>query len=166
MKKVLTFIIIFTILFIPISNKTSYYAYAESNLTQQWKKEKKYLKELEHIQKQIYILSSNALRCIIEKPGENYKDKTIKEIKFIKTQIRELRVELIAYHKSKSGDIEKNPISLALLNSSNYCSMCLSYLVCLLDEQVISNQNDCLQGYYFSKYQADQTLMWLENQIK
>ncbi|EPZ62139.1 hypothetical protein, partial [Paraclostridium sordellii] len=76
------------------------------------------------------------------------------------------RVELIAYHKSKSSDIEKNPISLALLNTSNYCSMCLSYLVCLLDEHIISNQNDCLQGYYFSKYQADQTLMWLENQIK
>ncbi|CEQ25895.1 hypothetical protein [Paraclostridium sordellii] len=166
MKKVLTFIIIFTILFIPIFNKTSYYTYSESNLIQQGKKEKNYLKELEHIQKQIYILSSNVLKCIIEKHGETDRDKTLKDIKFIKTQIRELRVELIAYHKSKSSDIEKNPISLALLNTSNYCSMCLSYLVCLLDEHVISNQNDCLQGYYFSKYQADQTLMWLENQIK
>ena len=166
MKKVLTFIIIFTILFIPIFNKTSYYTYAESNLIQQGKKEKNYLKELEHIQKQIYILNSNVLKCIIEKHGETDRDKTLKDIKFIKTQIRELRVELIAYHKSKSSDIEKNPISLALLNTSNYCSMCLSYLVCLLDEHVISNQNDCLQGYYFSKYQADQTLMWLENQIK
>ncbi|CEN84238.1 Uncharacterised protein [[Clostridium] sordellii] len=166
MKKVLTFIIIFTILFIPIFNKTSYYTYAESNLIQQRHKEKNYLKELEHIQKQIYILSSNVLKCIIEKHGETDRDKTLKDIKFIKTQIRELRVELIAYHKSKSSDIEKNPISLALLNTSNYCSMCLSYLVCLLDEHVISNQNDCLQGYYFSKYQADQTLMWLENQIK
>ncbi|CEP89715.1 Uncharacterised protein [[Clostridium] sordellii] len=166
MKKVLTFIIIFTILFIPIFNKTSYCTYSESNLIQQGKKEKNYLKELEHIQKQIYILSSNVLKCIIEKHGETDRDKTLKDIKFIKTQIRELRVELIAYHKSKSSDIEKNPISLALLNTSNYCSMCLSYLVCLLDEHVISNQNDCLQGYYFSKYQADQTLMWLENQIK
>ena len=166
MKKVLTFIIIFTILFIPIFNKTSYYTYSESNLIQQGKKEKNYLKELEHIQKQIYILSSNVLKCIIEKHGETDRDKTLKDIKFIKTQIRELRVELIAYHKSKSSDIEKNPISLALLNTSNYCSMCLSYLVCLLDEHIISNQNDCLHGYYFSKYQADQTLMWLENQIK
>ncbi|CEK34125.1 hypothetical protein UMC2_13751 [[Clostridium] sordellii] len=166
MKKVLTFIIIFTILFIPIFNKTSYYTYAQSNLIQQRHKEKNYLKELENIQKQIYILSSNVLKCIIEKSDEAYKDKTIKDIKFIKTQIRQLRVELIAYHQSKSGNIEKNPISLALLNTSNYCSMCLSYLVCLLDEHVISNQNDCLQGYYFSKYQADQTLMWLENQIK
>ncbi|MFQ9311614.1 MAG: hypothetical protein ACLR2K_16820 [Paraclostridium sordellii] len=166
MKKVLTFIIIFTILFIPIFNKTSYYTYAQSNLIQQRHKEKNYLKELENIQKQIYILSSNVLKCIIEKSDETYKDKTIKDIKFIKTQIRQLRVELIAYHQSKSGNIEKNPISLALLNASNYCSMSLSYLVCLLDEQVVSNQNDCLQGYYFSKYQADQTLMWLENQIK
>ncbi|QYE99353.1 hypothetical protein [Paraclostridium sordellii] len=166
MKKVLIFTIIFTILFIPIFDKTSYYIYAESNLTQQWKKEKNYLNELRNIQKQIYIVSSNTLKCIIEKQGDDYKDKTIKDIKFIKTQIRQLRIELIAYHQSKSGNIEKNPISLALLNTSNYCSMCLSYLVCLLDEQVISNQNDCLQGYYFSKYQADQTLMWLENQIK
>ncbi|MBS6022850.1 MAG: hypothetical protein KIB00_02075 [Paeniclostridium sordellii] len=166
MKKVLTFIIIFTILFIPIFNKTSYYTYAQSNLIQQKHKEKNYLKELENIQKQIYILSSNVLKCIIEKHGETDRDKTLKDIKFIKTQIRQLRVELIAYHQSKSGNIEKNPISLALLNASNYCSMSLSYLVCLLDEQVISNQNDCLQGYYFSKYQADQTLMWLENQIK
>ena len=45
MKKVLTFIIIFTILFIPIFNKTSYYTYAESNLIQQRHKEKNYLKE-------------------------------------------------------------------------------------------------------------------------
>ncbi|CEO23412.1 hypothetical protein [Paraclostridium sordellii] len=166
MKKVLTFIIVFTILFIPIFNKTSYCTYAESNLTQLGKKEKSYLKELENIQKQIYVLSSNVLKCIIEKHGETYKDKTLRDIKFINTQIRQLKIELIAYHQSKSGDIEKNPISLALLNTSNYCSMCLSYLACLLDEQVISNQNDCLQGYYFSKYQADQTLMWLENQIK
>ncbi|MDU6114585.1 MAG: hypothetical protein E6649_09210 [Paeniclostridium sordellii] len=166
MKKVLTFTIIFTILFIPIFNKTSYYTYAESNLIQKGDKEKNYLSELQKIQKQIYIVSSNVLKCVIEKHGDAYKEKTIKDIKFIKTQIRQLRVELIAYHQSKSGNIEKNPISLALLNTSNYCSMSLSYLVCLLDEQVISNQNDCLQGYYFSKYQADQTLIWLESQIK
>ena len=166
MKKVLTFTIIFTILFIPIFNKTSYHTYAESNLIQQGDKEKNYLSELQKIQKQIYIVSSNVLKCVIEKHGDSYKDKTIKDIKFIKTQIRQLRGELIAYHQSKSGNIEKNPISLALLNTSNYCSMSLSYLVCLLDEQVISNQNNCLQGYYLSKYQADQTLIWLESQIK
>ncbi|CEO11500.1 Uncharacterised protein [[Clostridium] sordellii] len=166
MKKVLTFIIIFIILFIPIFNKTSYYTYAGTSLIQQGEKEKNYLNELEIIQKQVYILSSNILQFIIDKSDESYKNQILKDAEFIKTQIRQLRVELSAYHQTKSGNVEKNPVSLALLNSLNYSSMALSYLVCLLNEEIISDQNECLQGYYFSKYQADQTLSWLKTQIK
>lgn len=166
MKKVLTFIIIFTILFIPIFNKTGYYIYAENSLIQQGEKEKNYLNELEIIQKQIYVLSSNVLKSTIDKSDETHKRQLLKDVEFINAQIKHLRVELQAYHQTKLGDIEKNPLSLALLNSLNYSSMSLSYLACLITEESISDKNECFQGYYFSKYQSDQTLSWLKTQIK
>ena len=115
------------------------------------------------IRDQIYILSSNSLKTVINK-----QDKTslLKESTFINSQIRNLRIQLSEYHKTESGNIEKNPLALAFLNTLNYYSMSLSYLLCFLNTDSSSEENKSLQSYYFSKASGDQTLLWVKSQIK
>ena len=69
-------------------------------------------------------------------------------------------------HSRKSGDEEKNPFSLGLLNTLNYYSMSLSFLTLFLQTQSISDRNEYLENYYFSKAAGDQTLAWAKTQIK
>lgn len=163
MKNILICILIIGVSFINIE-KTSYFnVYAETSLKQVEPCEQKYLNELENIKNQLDILSSNAITAISNKSDTQ---KILKDANFLKTQIRELRIKLSDYHKTQSGNIEKNPLSLALLNALNYYSMALSYIMNYLISESISDKNSYLENYYFSKAYGDQTLNWLKTQIK
>ncbi|MGL5756549.1 MAG: hypothetical protein ACRCYC_14555 [Paraclostridium sp.] len=125
--------------------------------------EDKYITKLSKIGDQLYILSYNYFKVILDK---NDKKSLLKDISFTKSQMKSLRIELSDYHKTESGNVEKNPISLALLNALNYYSMSLSYLECFLNLECESDINKCLENYYFIKNLGDQTLLWIKPQIK
>ena len=163
MKKIIISILIVSTSFMFIKFDNSYNIYAEILLNQPKKIEETYLNELTKIRDQIYILSSNSLKAVINK-----QDKTslFKESTFINSQIRNLRIQLSEYHKTESGNIEKNPLALAFLNTLNYYIMSLSYLLCFLNTDSSSEENKSLQSYYFSKASGDQTLLWVKSQIK
>ncbi|WP_278682652.1 hypothetical protein [Paraclostridium bifermentans] len=163
MKKILVSVIAF-ITIIMFSNINSYANIYISNIPNATSSvEDKYLSELTRIGIQVEILASNSLNAVINK-----KDTAdlLKEALYIKTQIRELRITLSDYHKEKSGDEEKNPFSLGLLNTLNYYSMSLSFLTLFLQTQSISDRNEYLENYYFSKAAGDKTLAWAKLQIK
>ncbi|GKZ04839.1 hypothetical protein ANS017_33290 [Paraclostridium bifermentans] len=163
MKKTLVSIVAF-ITIIMFSNINSYANIYVSNAPNNTSSvEEKYLNELTSIGSQVEILASNSLNSVINK--KDPKD-FLKEALYIKTQIRELRIMLSDYHKEKSGDEEKNPFSLGLLNTLNYYSMSLSFLTLFLQTQSISDRNEYLENYYFSKADGDQTLAWAKGQIK
>ncbi|MBS6508015.1 MAG: hypothetical protein KH369_07420 [Paraclostridium bifermentans] len=163
MKKTLVSIVAF-ITIIMFSNINSYANISVSNAPNNTSSvEEKYLNELTSIGSQVEILASNSLNSVINK--KDTKD-LLKEALYIKTQIRELRISLSDYHKEKSGDEEKNPFSLGLLNTLNYYSMSLSFLTLFLQTPSISDRNEYLENYYFSKAAGDQTLAWAKGQIK
>ncbi|UPA30891.1 hypothetical protein L0P85_01760 [Terrisporobacter glycolicus] len=134
----------------------------ESSNQQPVDKETKYLSQLQSISSQLDILAANTLDKITN--NEN-KTPLVKDASFIKSQIKELRLELSDYHKTESGDIEKNPISLALLNSLNFYSMSLSYLLSVIDATDSSSESKALQYYYTNKSLGDYMLLWVENQL-
>lgn len=163
MKKLIIFMLILSISFIGGNVILLDDVYAQKNLIQQVNLEDKYIIELSKIGDQLYILSYNSLKVILDK---NDKKILLKDISFTKSQMKSLRIELSDYHKTESGNIEKNPISLALLNALNYYSMSLSYLECFLNLECESDINKCLENYYFIKNLGDQTLLWIKPQIK
>lgn len=163
MKKILVSVIAF-ITIIMFSNINSYANIYAPNLPSNTNSvEEKYIDELTRIGNQVEILASNSLNAIINKKDTQ---DLLKEALYIKTQIRELRITLSDYHKEKSGDEEKNPFSLGLLNTLNYYSMSLSFLTLFLETQSISDRNEYLENYYFSKASGDQTLAWAKLQVK
>lgn len=162
MKKILVSTIAF-ITIIMFSNINSYANIYSSNLPSNTNSvEEKYIDELTRIGNQVEILASNSLNAIINKKDTQ---DLLKEALYIKTQIRGLRITLSDYHKEKSGDEEKNPFSLGLLNTLNYYSMSLSFLTLFLQTQSISDRNEYLENYYFSKDSGDQTLAWAKLRV-
>ena len=163
MKKIIISILIVSTSFMFIKFDNSYNIYAERLLNQPQRIVEIYLNELTKIRDQIYILSSNSLKTVINK-----QDKTslLKESTFINSQIRNLRIQLSEYHKTESGNIEKNPLALAFLYTLNYYSMSLSYLLYFLNTDSAYEGNKSFHSYYFSKASGDQTLLWVKSQIK
>ncbi|MEN2257187.1 hypothetical protein AAIB48_05260 [Paraclostridium benzoelyticum] len=162
MKKILVSIVAF-ITIIVFSNINSYANIYMPNVPNNTSSvEDEYINELTSIGNQVEILASNSLNSVINKKDTK---NLLKEALYIKTQIRELRINLSDYHKEKSGDEEKNPFSLGLLNTLNYYSMSLSFLTLFLQTQSISDRNEYLENYYFSKASGNQTLAWVKLQV-
>lgn len=168
MKRTIISILILATTFISLGfNNFSQAYYADLNIqpTNQGNGniEKHYVELLESISNQLYILSSNALNTITDK-----KDVAplLKDVAYIKTQIRNLRSELGEYHKTESGNIEKNPLSLSLLNTLNYYSMSLSYLQGFLESTSALDASDYLEKYYTSKGSGDQLLLRDKEEIE
>lgn len=163
MKKLIVFILIFSLGFISIgySFDKVFGQGIEIYLPNQSEQEVEYLNQLDSISKQLEILSSNVLDKIINNED---KKELLQDSAYIKTQIRELRYELSEYHKTESGDIEKNPISLGLLNTLNYYSMSLSYLLGVIESDS-SDISKYLELYYTTKSSGDTTLYWVREQI-
>lgn len=157
MKKIIAFLLILSIISINISFIDTNKIYANSYIKTLESDEDNYLKQLESISEQLYILDTNALNAVLNK-----KDKSplLKDSAYIKSQIKVLRKELSDYHKTESGNIEKNPLSLSLLNTLNYYSMSLSFLLGFLTASSESEQSKSLESYYFSKAKGDETLLW------
>ncbi len=166
MRKAIICLLIFSITFTSMGfNFNKVYGQnliLKSSRQQPVDKEKKYLAQLQSISSQLDILATNTLDKITN--NEN-KTPLVKDASFIKSQIKELRLELSDYHKTESGDIEKNPISLALLNSLNFYSMSLSYLLSVLEATDSSSESKSLQYYYTNKSLGDYMLLWVENQL-
>lgn len=166
MRKIKSIIFIVTIIFASLGFDFNT-VYSQScitipNVDDQKIKEKNYVDQLTMISNQLDILSSNTLTNIA-KSGD--KSSLVKDGAFIKTQIRNLRLELSEYHQTESGNIEKNPISLGLLNTLNYYSMSLSYLVGALEYNDTSEESRYLQQYYTNKSSGDSMLLWVKNQL-
>ncbi|MGL5313662.1 MAG: hypothetical protein ACRC92_10480 [Peptostreptococcaceae bacterium] len=166
MKKIISIIFILTIIFSSLGfNLDTVYS---QNLviipdkSEQDTKENNYVDQLNSISNQLDILSSNVLTHIAKSGDQS---SLVKDGAFIKSQIRNLRLELSEYHKTESGDIEKNPISLGLLNALNYYSMSLSYLLGALDNSATSDESKYLQQYYTNKSAGDNMLFWVKNQL-
>lgn len=166
MKKINSIVLIFTIIFANlIFNLDTVYCQnlvTIPNKSEQETKENNYVDQLNSISNQLDILSSNVLTHIA-KSGD--KSSLAKDGAFIKSQIRNLRLELSEYHKTESGNIEKNPISLGLLNALNYYSMSLSYLLGAIDNSGSSDESKYLQQYYTNKAAGDSMLFWVKNQL-
>ncbi|CEJ74133.1 hypothetical protein JGS6364_01531 [[Clostridium] sordellii] len=162
MKKSISLILILITSFMTFSFNNLDVVYAQKNLIKSKSVEEDYLQELIKIGDQIYILGSNSLDSELVKKEKN---KLLNDAAFIKSQIRNLRIKLSEYHDKESGNEEKNPLSLALLNTLNYYSMSLSYLNLFLNSQSSSDKNQYLQDYYFSKAAGDQTLLWIKEQL-
>lgn len=166
MKKLLIFMLISTITFINLNfNSRNVYCYNTVFATTSNDKvdiEKNYVKELESISNQLNILSSNSLDTISTKKDNS---SLLKDVAFIKSQIRNLRDELGVYHKTESGDIEKNPLSLSLLNTLNYYSMSLSYIQGFLESTNTSDASKYLERYYTSKGSGDESLLIIKEQL-
>lgn len=167
MKKVIIFILIATTTFITSSfcKPMNVYGYNLINMpngNDEVDIEKKYVDQLDSISNQLDILSSNSLDTITNK-----KDSAplLKDAAFIKSQIRNLRGELGVYHKTESGDIEKNPLSLSLLNTLNYYSMSLSYIQGFLESTNTSDASKYLERYYTSKGSGDESLLVIKKQL-
>lgn len=163
MKKLIISILILSVFCINANFIVSDKVYAQSIFTQSEKIQNKHLTELTRIQDQIYILSTNALKAVIDNKDKN---SVLKDAEFIKMQIKSLTSELSNYYKTESEKIEKNPIALALLNTSNHYSISLYYLQGFLNAYDESDGNKYLENYYFSKGLGDQTLLWIKSQIK
>lgn len=166
MKKISLIILIFTIIFTSIIVDCDK-VYGQNNIipsqgNEQVQNENNYVDKLSMISNQLDILSSNVLTNTA-KGGD--KSELLKDEAFIKSQIRNLRLELSEYHKTESGNIEKNPISLGLLNALNYYSMSLSYLLGALESNDTSEESKYLQQYYTNKSSGDNMLLWVKNQL-
>lgn len=167
MKKILIFMMIVTSTFLSLGFNNSINVYCQETSivpsnTDKANIESGYIRELESITNQLDILSSNALDTITNKKGTS---ELLKDASFIKTQIRNLRQELGEYHKTESGNIEKNPLSLSLLNTLNYYSMSLSYIQGFLESNSTSDASKYLERYYTSKASGDQLLLWDKEQL-
>lgn len=162
MKKAISLILILITTFMTFSFNNLDVVYAQKNLIKSKSLEGDYLQELIKIGDQIYILGSNSLDTEFVKKEKN---KLLEDAAFIKSQIRNLRIKLSEYHNMESGNEEKNPLSLALLNTLNYYSMSLSYLSLFLNSESSSDKNQYLQDYYFSKAAGDQTLLWIKERL-
>lgn len=162
MKKSISLILILITSFMAFSFNNLDVVYAQKNLIKSKSVEGDYLQELIKIGDQIYILGSNSLDIELVKKEKN---KLLEDAAFIKSQIRNLRIKLSEYHNMESGNEEKNPLSLALLNTLNYYSMSLSYLNLFLNSESSSDKNQYLQDYYFSKAAGDQTLLWIKERL-
>lgn len=166
MKKIIIFILVFSITFINISSNFNK-VYSQNLITKynnvnSLDVEKNYLEQLESISDQIDILGSNLLNKITN----NQDKKTLlKDASFIKSQIRSLRLELSEYHNTESGDIDKNPLSLSFLNILNFYSMSLSYLLGVLESTNASDESKYLQLYYTNKSFGDFMLLWATKQV-
>ena len=136
---------------------------AQSNDSKQITQEQDYVKELERIQDQLSIISSQSLKSMIDKKDTS---NILKEINFIKTQIRELKDPLSDYYAKTNSDLVKSSISLGLLNTLNYYSMALSYLQVFLSSSDSSIQVDNLENYFFNKKMGDETLNWVVEETK
>ncbi|MCR8747030.1 hypothetical protein [Romboutsia lituseburensis] len=163
MKKMIILFLVLSIMSININLNDNIKVYANNSLNTLKNVENEYVTQLESISEQLYILNSNALKAVINK-GD--KSSMLKDASYIKSQIKSLRKDLSQYHQTESGDIEKNPISLALLNTLNYYSMSLSFLTGFLTSDCESTQSKLLGEYYFSKAKGDETLLWTKSQIK
>lgn len=163
MKKLLMLFLMLSIISININFDNIIKVYANNSIDTLESIENNYINQLESISEQLYILDSNSLKFVINK-----KDKAplFKDASYIKSQIKSLRKELSQYHQTESGNVEKNPLSLALLNTLNYYSMSLSFLTDFLTKDSESEQSKLLEGYYFSKAKGDETLIWVKSQIK
>ncbi|MDU6113721.1 MAG: hypothetical protein E6649_04850 [Paeniclostridium sordellii] len=162
MKKSISLILILITSFMTFNFNNLDVVYAQKNLIKSKSVEGDYLQELIKIGDQIYILGSNSLNIELVKKEKN---KLLEDAAFIKSQIRNLRIKLSEYHNMESGNEEKNPLSLALLNTLNYYSMSLSYLNLFLNSESSSDKNQYLQDYYFSKAAGDQTLLWIKERL-
>lgn len=162
MKKIVISLLIISFMTLSLSFGKQLYIYAQPNSNGPKKIEEVYLEELKSISEQLYILSSNALKAVIDNTD---KTKLIKEADYIKTQIKSMRSELINYHKEQSLDIYTNPISLAFLNALNYYSMSLSHLRGFLNTESDFERSEFLKNYYFSKEMGDQTFSWIKENI-
>ncbi len=166
MKKIIIFILVFSMTFINIaSNFNKVYSQGlivKYNNVNPLSVEKNYLEQLQSISDQLDILSSN----ILNKITNNQDKKTLsKDASFIKSQIRSLRLELSEYHNTESGDIDKNPLSLSFLNILNFYSMSLSYLLGVLESTNASDESKYLQSYYTNKSFGDFMLLWATKQV-
>lgn len=166
MKRIYSIMLILTLIFASLGFNFDI-IYGQSNLilpqkSEQQIKENDYINKLDIISNQLDVLSSNILNNISKHED---KSELLKDGAFIKSQIRNLRLELSEYHKTESGNIEKNPISLGLLNTLNYYSMSLSYLLGALEHTDTSDEGKYLQQYYTNKSSGDNMLLWVKNQI-
>lgn len=166
MKKIIIYLLIFSITFTNISlNFHEVYGQdiiLKYNKLEPSNKEKNFLTQLEGISNQLDILSANTLDKIAKNES---KDVLLKDTAFIKSQIRNLRLDLSEYHKTESGNIEKNPISLVFLNTLNFYSISLSYLIGAIESSNYSDESKSLQYYYTNKSFGDFMLLWVGNQV-
>lgn len=163
MKKLLALFLMLSIISININFDGIIKVYANNSIAYLENVENNYINQLDSISEQLYILDSNSLKAVM---GKKDKAPLLKDASYIKSQIKSLRKELSQYHQTESGNVEKNPISLALLNTLNYYSMSLSFLTGFLTSDCESTQSKLLEQYYFSKAKGDETLLWTKSQIK
>lgn len=166
MKKTFMYIVIMAIILTTFSfSNSNVYCYTSKPVPTGMDKadiEKNYVQQLVSISNQLDILSSNSLNTISTKSDVS---SLLKDVMFIKTQIRNLREELGVYHKTESGNIEKNPLSLSLLNTLNYYSMALSYIQGFLESTNTSDASKYLERYYTSKGSGDESLLIIKEQL-
>ncbi|WP_373599266.1 hypothetical protein [Paraclostridium bifermentans] len=163
MKKIVISILILSFMTLSINIDDRYTVYANVKPSNQQKMEQYYLNQLKSISDQLYILSSNVLKSVIDKSD---KSKLFQDIEYIKTQIKSMIMEVPKYYKEKDSDIYQNIGLLAFLNALNYYSMALTYLNEFLNSGSESDQSILLENYYFNKSMGDQTYLWLKDNLK
>lgn len=163
MRRHLYLAISFSIL-ISFCNFYNVEAYTKSNLilVNFTSEESNYIDELQRIQNALFTASTEALE---NSPNETHINDLNKELMYIKSQIKSMRIKLNDYHKKQSLDIDKNPISLGLLNTLNYYSMSLSALEGFVNTNDVSDKNRYLENYFFAKVSATQTLDWVKDAL-
>lgn len=163
MKKIVFSILILSFMTFFINIDKKYTVYAQSNPSNYQKTEQDYLNQLKSISDQLYILSSNALKAVI---NESDRTKLLQEVEYIKTQIKSMIMEVANQYKEDKSNIYDNIGLLAFLNALNYYSMALSYLNEFLNSESEGDQSILLENYYFSKSMGDQTYLWLKENIR
>lgn len=163
MKKLISALLTFSLILSFFSfSYISIYAESKLVLVNPTDEEKGYIDELQRIQDELYIAGTSALKTVSDKSS---KEDINKNLAYIKTQIKDLRIKLDEYHKKESPDIDRNPISLGLLNTLNYYSMALSALEGFVNSGIPSDQNRYLENYYFAKASATQTFDWVKDAL-
>lgn len=167
MKKLLIFILVATITFINISFYNSSDAYSYNTMIIPTKADiayiqKNFIEPLDNISNQLDILGNSSLQAIIEKRDKSI---TLKDVEFIKSQIRGVREQLRIYENTESGNIDKNPLVLYLFNVSNYYLASLSYMQQALSSNNTSDTSKYLQLYYISKTLGNEVLAVTKKQL-
>lgn len=163
MKNIVISILILSFMTLSINIDDRYTVYAQSNPSNYQKTEQDYLNKLKSISDQLYILSSNTLKTVI---NESDRTKLLKEVEYIRTQIKSMIMEVANQYKEDKSDIYDNIGLLAFFNALNYYSMALSYLNEFLNSGSEGDQSTLLENYYFNKSMGDQTYLWLKDNIK